>query len=139
MTVDDFPQSKAARGQSLTEFAVGITMLLILLAGVLDLGRAYFTLLSLHDAAQEGALYGSLGPTDTGAIRAHVRTSSGWPVDFSTFTDAQIAINVHGPACAGSELMVTLQMDFILVAPFIGGSVLPLVAEARDTVLVPPC
>jgi hypothetical protein len=139
MTADGFHQSRADRGQSLTEFAVGITLLLILLAGVLDLGRAYFTFLSLRDAAQEGALYGSLAPTDTAAIRARVRTSSGWPVDFSTFTDAQIAINVSGPACAGSELVVTLQMDFIMAAPFIGGRVLPLTAEAKDTVLQPPC
>jgi Flp pilus assembly protein TadG len=139
MTADGFPKSKADRGQSLTEFAVGVTLLLILLAGVLDLGRAYFTLLSLRDAAQEGALYGSLAPTDTAAIRARVRTSSGWPVDFSTFTDTQIAINVAGPACAGSELVVTLQMDFIMAAPFIGGRVLPLTAEAKDTVLQPPC
>lgn len=130
---------KADSGQSMVEFAIGISFILMLMAGALDLGRAYFTLLSLRDAAQEGALYGSLAPPDTDGIRARVRESSDWPVDFSTFTDAQIQVNINGPACSGSELKVTLQMDFIMAAPFIGGKTLPLVAEARDTVLQPAC
>jgi hypothetical protein len=132
-------RSKRERGQSLAEFALGITFILILMAGVVDLGRAYFSFLSLRDAAQEGALYGSLSPPDTDGIRARVRDSSGWPIDFSTFTDSQIQVNVSGPACAGSEIKVTLQMDFMLAAPFIGGKALPLGAEATDTILQPPC
>jgi hypothetical protein len=123
----------------LVEFALGMSFVLIMLAGVLDLGRVYFTFLSLRDAAQEGALYGSLDPMDTDAIRARVRDSSGWPVDFSTFSDAQIQVNTTGPGCAGSEIKVTLQMEFIMAAPFIGGQALPLVAEAIDTVLQPAC
>lgn len=122
----------------MVEFALGISFILILMAGVLDLGRAYFSFLSLRDAAQEGALYGSLAPDPIG-IRARVRESSGWPIDFNSFTDAQIQINITGPACTGSEVRVTLQMDFILAAPFIGGRTLPLSAEAADTILQPPC
>jgi hypothetical protein len=135
----DHPEPRGSKGQSLVEFALGISFILILMAGVLDLGRAYFSFISLRDAAQEGALYGSLAPPDTAGIRARVRDSSGWPVDFSTFTDAQIRIDITGPACAGGEIKVTLQMDFIMAAPFIGGSALPLIAEATDTVLQPPC
>ncbi|MFQ5922944.1 MAG: TadE family protein [Anaerolineales bacterium] len=134
-----FTNPKADQGQSLVEFALGISFILIMLAGVLDLGRAYFTFLSLRDAAQEGALYGSLAPPDTAGIRARVRESSGWPVDFSTFSDAQIQVNITGPACTGSEIKVTLQMNFIMAAPFLGGTTLPLVAEAIDTVLQPAC
>ena len=132
-------RSKVERGQSLVEFALGLTFILILMAGTVDLGRAYFSLLSLRDAAQEGALYGSLAPPDTTGIRARVREASSWPVDFSGFTDDQIEVNITGPACAGSEIKVTLEMDFVLVAPFISGNVLPLAAEARDTILQPSC
>ena len=127
------------RGQSLVEFALGLTFILILMAGTLDLGRAYFSFLSLRDAAQEGALYGSLAPPDTAGIRARVRETSGWPVNFTAFTDAQIQVNISGPACAGNEIKVTLVMDFVLAAPFISGNVLPLVAEAKDTILQPAC
>ncbi len=133
------PRSIVEPGQSLTEFALGITFILVLMAGTLDLGRAYFTFLSLRDAAQEGALYGSLAPPDTAGIRARVRGTSGWPVDFTEFTDAQIQVNISGPACAGNEIKVTLAMDFVLVAPFVSGNVLPLVAEAKDTILQPAC
>ena len=134
-----FTNPRTDQGQSLVEFALGISFILLMMAGVLDFGRAYFTLLSLRDAAQEGALYGSLAPPDTDGIRARVRDSSGWPVDFSTFTDAQIQVNITGPACTGSEIKVTLQMDFMMAAPFLGGKTLPLVAEAIDTVLQPAC
>jgi Flp pilus assembly protein TadG len=43
------------KGQSLTEFAVSVVILLILLAGTVDAGRAFFTFMSLRDG-QEGAL-----------------------------------------------------------------------------------
>lgn len=131
--------SKVERGQSLVEFALGITFILILMSGTVDLGRAYFSLLSLRDAAQEGALYGSLAPPDTAGIRARVRETSAWPLDFSGFADDQITVSITGPACAGSEIKVTLEMDFVLAAPFISGNVLPLVAEAKDTILQPAC
>lgn len=139
MSAHIVPRLRDERGQSLVEFAFGVSVILILLAGALDLGRAYFTFLSLRDAAQEGALYGSLAAPDVDGIRARVRESSGWPVDFSTFSDDQIQVSVSGPACTGSEVHITLQMDFVLAAPFIGGNILPLVAEASDTVLQPTC
>jgi len=134
-----FLNSAGSRGQSLTEFALGITFILVMMAGLMDLGRAYFSFLSLQDAAQEGALYGSLSAPDTAGIRARVRDSSGWPIDFATFTDAQIQIDVTGPACSGNEIKVTVNLDFMLVAPFLGGQALPLVADATDTILQPPC
>lgn len=126
-------------GQGLVEFALGISFLLILLAGVMDLGRAYFSFLSLRDAAQEGALYGSIAAPDVIGIRSRVRESSQWPVDLSTFPDDQIDVELVGPACAGNAIKVTVQMDFMLVAPFVGGTTLPLTAEAIDTILQPPC
>ena len=54
------------RGQSMVELALTITFLMILLAGTIDLGRAFFTWQALRDAAQEGASYGSFKPADVG-------------------------------------------------------------------------
>ncbi len=129
----------SSHGQSLVEFGIGITILLILLAGILDLGRAYFTLLALQDAAAEGAVYGSTTPLDSSGIRARVRATSQWPVDFATFTDSQITVDLLGPACAGNDLKLTVNLDFEMIAPFIGGRTLPLAAEAIYTILAPPC
>ena len=49
-------------GQSLVEFAFALPVLLILLLGVLDVGRMYFTFLAIQNAAGEGALYAAINP-----------------------------------------------------------------------------
>jgi len=41
------------KGQSLVEFAFGLVILMILISGIVDLGRAFFTYMALNDAAQE--------------------------------------------------------------------------------------
>lgn len=53
---------EAERGQSLVEMAVGFVILILLVMGILDLGRAYFLNLALEDAAGEAALFLSLYP-----------------------------------------------------------------------------
>jgi len=49
-------------GQSLVEVALVLPILLVILSGLVDLGRVYFTFVALEDAAAEGALYLSLFP-----------------------------------------------------------------------------
>ncbi len=49
-------------GQSMVEFALVLVFLLALLAGVFDIGRAFFAYIIIRDAAQEGAVYGSIAP-----------------------------------------------------------------------------
>jgi Flp pilus assembly protein TadG len=48
------------QGQSLVELAMSLVVLLILIAGLVDLGRAFFTYIALRDAAQEGASYATV-------------------------------------------------------------------------------
>jgi Flp pilus assembly protein TadG len=127
------------KGQSLTEFAVGVTFILIMLASGMDLGRAYYSYITVRDAAQEGASYASIAPADVHGVRARVRSTSTTPVDLSSFADDQIDIQVYGSACAGGTVKVTVDFDFNLVAPFIAGNILHLQAEATDTILQPPC
>ena len=132
-------KKRKERGQSLTEFAVGVTFILILLASGMDFGRAYYTYLSVRDAAQEGAAYASIAPSDVSGVRARVRESSPDPIDLSSLSDSEITVTVSGAACAGSLVTVTLDYDFELVAPFMAGTVLHLQAEANDQILQPPC
>lgn len=49
--------SPAARGQSLVEFALVLPLLLLLLAGGVDLARAYFVGIEVSNAAREASLY----------------------------------------------------------------------------------
>jgi Flp pilus assembly protein TadG len=60
------------QGQSTVEFALLMPFLVLLLAGVIDLGRAYDAQISLTSAASQGALYGSLNPGDSSGIRTRV-------------------------------------------------------------------
>jgi hypothetical protein len=58
-----------AKGQALVEFALAATLIFFLLAAAVDLGLIFFTLQGLHNAAQEGAAYGSRWlVTDSGGL-----------------------------------------------------------------------
>ena len=50
------------RGQSFVEMAFGMVVLVILLGGLIDLGRAFLILVSVENAAGEGALFGATHP-----------------------------------------------------------------------------
>ncbi|GAB5494212.1 MAG: hypothetical protein Phog2KO_44270 [Phototrophicaceae bacterium] len=49
-------------GQSLIEMALTLPLLLLLLSGLLDLGRAYYTYIALEEAAAEAAIYLAISP-----------------------------------------------------------------------------
>ena len=50
-------QPPAQRGQAIVEFALVAPILIILIMGVFDLGLAFFTNITLQNAAREGARY----------------------------------------------------------------------------------
>jgi Flp pilus assembly protein TadG len=52
-------------GSSLVEMAVIMPVLLLILFGAVDFGRAYYLSIELGGAARSGAIYGSQYPTDT--------------------------------------------------------------------------
>lgn len=135
------PPGTRPSGQSLTEFAIGLTLLLLLVSGLADLGRATYIYISLRDAAKEGSSYASIAPADIPGIRARVRDTSNAPIDFTQFSDSQIQVQWAGGTCANSVnvVSVSLTMDFLMVAPFIGGNTFPIQAQATDTILQPPC
>jgi Flp pilus assembly protein TadG len=45
------------RGAAMVEFAIMLPLLLLVIAGIVDLGRAFFTQVTLTNAAREGARY----------------------------------------------------------------------------------
>ena len=134
------------RGQSLVEFAFSMTFLLILLVGIVDLGRAFFTYMALRDAAQEGALYGSTTPTSTSDIEARVWNSSSLLQTLADDDSANtnVAVTIIGSACTGNGIQVTVSYDnFPITMPFvgtiIGRQIVPISASITDTILSPAC
>jgi Flp pilus assembly protein TadG len=50
-------QHGRSRGQALVEFAIALPILILLVAGVLELGRGYSYAIAVSDAARDGARY----------------------------------------------------------------------------------
>ena len=134
------------KGQSLVELALTLLIILTLLAGAVDLGSAFFSYVAIRDAAQEGALYGSLYPADTSGIINRVRQSSSAPVNLSvTSGDRKVDVNPSTPqgACRNKPITVTVSYDYWLSMPFIGAilgaNTILLSASVTDTILNPKC
>ena len=142
--------NKSERGQSLVELSISLVLLLMLLAGAVEFGMAFFQFVQLRDAAQEGALYGSINPADCSGILARVKGSSNSPVDLNG-TGVTIAITIDGNACSasapyntldceGHALKVDVTYQHTVFMPFFSrvvGSTFPLHASVTDTVLSP--
>lgn len=142
---NDLRQSsnRPERGQALVELAICFTFLMILLAGAVDLGRAFYSYITLQDAAEEGASYGSFQPGDDNGIRSRVKNYSNYPIDFSTFPDSQIEISYSGSYCAGNQVQVLVRYTLNLVTPLLGTLVgtqdISLAVPAKATILSPLC
>ena len=131
-------------GQSMIEFAFTLVIILVLLVGLIDLGRAIFTYLALRDAAQEGASFASYNPNDTTGITARVCNSSNIVSDLCNNPGIDTTVNLIGSACSGNGVEVVVSLDnFTLVTPFLGAIVgsqtIPISARVTDSILAPPC
>ena len=154
------------RGQSLVEFAVSLTVLLILVAGIFDAARALFTYLSLRDAAQEGALYASIDPTNLTAIVDRTCQASDFlaslgancheaacnsderycvDIDVNYTVSGQACMGATGGAAHGVEVVVNYP-NYPLTMPLIGQLIgrentytVPIRASIIDTIITPSC
>lgn len=101
------------RGQSLVEIAVTMPILLLVLMGILDLGRAYWTYITLSDAAAEGAAYAALYPSDTEQAIARAADSSSGLIEL----DPAMVTVTWGELSAGSPITVTVEFEYVLLTP----------------------
>jgi hypothetical protein len=58
------PQNTPQSGQGLVELALVIPVLVIIVVGALDLGRVFFSVITVTNVAREGARYLTLHPDD---------------------------------------------------------------------------
>lgn len=125
------------------ELAISFVVLIYLLSGAAEFGIAFFQFVQLRDAAQEGALYGSIYPLDTVSIEDRVRNASNSPIDLSS-SDVQVQIE-YGPntICEGNTIKVIVSYPHKVFMPFLpqilGTNVLWLHGSVIDTILRPVC
>lgn len=101
------------RGAVVVEFALVCLMLLVLLAGTTEFGRAWFTVHMLSSAAREGARVGALmggGADREAAIRARIREVLE-PAGFEGYE-----VTVQAGSGWGRPLRVEIETNFESVA-----------------------
>jgi Flp pilus assembly protein TadG len=104
---------RGERGANLVEFALVLPLLVLLLAGVADFGRAFNNYIIITNASREGARYGSRFPTvQSGIEQAAIQEAGNWGVNL---VPADITIDTTGIS-PGSRIsvMVTFQFPTIL-------------------------
>lgn len=116
------------RGQDLVEFALVLPLLMIIVIGVLDLGRAFFASIALANVAREGARYGinldwediceiNCNDGETSAIAAARREAENTGLDLASLT-----VTAECGTCSSDDhdqLVVTANYDFELILNFI--------------------
>jgi len=100
------------RGQSAVEFALLVTVLLLFLMAILDLGRGLYAYTAITAAAQEGVRYALIHPGDGAGVDAVVRRHA-VGLDPTRMTSALFEPQPD-------IVSVTVTYDFVLITPLIG-------------------
>ncbi|MEQ6375431.1 pilus assembly protein [Bacillaceae bacterium S4-13-58] len=99
-------------GQALVEMAIVLPVLLLILAGMLDLGRVIYTYTEMHQVAQETVRVAGLGGTDqevTTFAKSHAEADN-----------LQVTITPDGlTRNSGDYVTVKLDLPFSLMTPII--------------------
>jgi Flp pilus assembly protein TadG len=153
------------RGQSLVEFGISLIVLLMLLTGAVETSLALFQYVTLRDAAQEGALFGSIAMANTSmdvgaAVRGIEWRAIQTADDVVTIPPEKVRVFINGTEifdtdtsigeyCEGktdgkpNTVTVTTTFDHPITFPFveamIGRGTVVLTASATNTILQPAC
>lgn len=137
-------------GQALVESALVFLILILLIAGLVEFGFAYFRILAMQNAAAEGAAYGIMFPSwqdsgdnpDPNNIEYRVRHESNSPLlDWTDTSRMQVDVtNVF--TTPGNLITVTVTYDHELITPllnrFFSDGTMTLEARAVQAILSPP-
>ena len=128
------------RGQSMVEFALTVPIFLLVVFGLIDLGRAVYVSNSLAEAARDGARYGSVQARSwNDARRTTVET---WVLDRLTAVPSATATVECSPrnpnmGCTVEDIVVvTVQSNVEMITPIIGQILGPLSLEGRSEAVV---
>ncbi|MBI1800885.1 MAG: pilus assembly protein [Chloroflexi bacterium] len=103
-------------GQTMVEFALLLPVLLLIVFGIFEFGRAFYAYSTVANAAREAARFGIVDPTNTSGIQdaaiSHA-TALG-------LTSSDVVIQCPDGACTvGNRISVTVNYTFSAVVPLI--------------------
>lgn len=132
---------RGEHGQAMVELAFVLPIFLLLVFGLVDLGRAVFVSNSLAEAARDGARYGSVqARAYDDATRSDVETwvearLVGVPDDATAEATCEPASPAFG-CTVDDVLVVTVSVDLEMITPIIGQIVGALQLEGRSEAVV---
>ncbi len=124
------------RGSSLPETAIVMAVLLAVMFGIMDFGRALYTYGFVANAAREGARWAIVRgskctqldhcPAGSSDVQTYVQSLSEGAMNASS-----IHANLNFPTCSGSNAPgcvaeVTVTYSFTFVAPFVSKLTIPM-------------
>lgn len=136
---------KSQAGQSLVEFTLIGIFLMIVLVGLLDLGRAFFARIAIIDAAAEGAAYAAIRPdcalstsgscANPNNVLYRVQHAS----ESVLIRPQDVSVQIFSPdLSSGNEVTVTASYSFTLMTPFaqtlLGRNILVIQASAVERI-----
>lgn len=148
-------RGRPPKGQALAELAIVLPVMLLLLLGALDLGRAFYAQITITNAAKEGALVASRGGTyvpsgdcslaNTVMCGVLTEAKGGFVQVDKTKVTQSPSTNIACPSTAsvGSTVSVTVNAPFKLITPLVGaivgGAALTVRATANaECAVLPP-
>jgi Flp pilus assembly protein TadG len=128
-------------GQSLVEFALALPVLLLILLGLADFGRAFYYTTTISNAARAGAEYAAknagVGANAT-TIGYKVCNETGFVSYSATATCPGLTTTVvpSPPVSGGSDVTVTVTYSFELISSYLVGRIIgtdPIALRAQAT------
>ena len=141
-----------SRGQSLVELALIAPVLMLLVAATLDLGRVFYSQITIANAAREGVMQAADTPASFIANTACNKTTNKVMCrvvneakgSFVTVAPADVSV-ACSPSCAtgmGNTVTVRVNGHFSLITPllagFMGGTNLTLTSSASAQIITEP-
>ena len=115
----------ASGGQSLVELALTLPVILLMLFGIIELGRAFLIYSEVSNAAREGARCGVVDPGNNALIEECARAKVAVvPADQITVT-----VSYDTEPAFGHRVIVTATHDLALLTPLIADFIGPLHIE----------
>lgn len=105
-------------GQGMVELVVVLPLLLTILLGTLDFGRAFYTYVSLTNAAREAARYAAVNDTNASITQARGEFTGAGGGDVSGCAAGTLTYSATGGG-RGNAYTVTVSCQFTLLTPFI--------------------
>jgi Flp pilus assembly protein TadG len=116
---------RSQKGQDLVEFALILPILVLLLAGIVDLGRAFHSYIVIANASREGARYASHFPSDATAIKQAAVNEAALSGVTIALSDVTIPRGLNGTG--GAEIRVRVDHTFnTILGGILGGEGAPL-------------